>query len=109
VRPRQSATVAEGKVTKSRHGGTDRVSTKAKLAEELRILGEVLVRARERAGLKQSVVAARLGLPASYLSKIENGTRRLDVIELIQIAEAMGSDPGDIVRELVRSLSGSLS
>ena len=89
---------------KSRHGGADRVSTKAKLAEELKLLGEVLVRARERAGLKQSEVSARLGLPASYLSKVENGTRRLDVIELIQIAEAMDSDPAEIVRELRRTL-----
>ncbi|HEX9500752.1 MAG TPA: helix-turn-helix transcriptional regulator [Thermoanaerobaculia bacterium] len=87
-------------MTKSRHGGADRISTKAKLAGELKILGEVLLRAREKAGLKQSDVAARLGLPASYLSKIENGTRRLDVIELIQIAEAMGVDPAAIVREL---------
>ena len=58
------------------------------------------MRARERAGLKQSDVAARLGLPASYLSKIENGTRRLDVIELIRIAEAIETDPAEIVREL---------
>ncbi len=87
-------------MTKSRHGGADRIATKAKLAGELKILGEVLLRAREKAGLKQSDVAARLGLPASYLSKIENGTRRLDVIELIQIAEAMGVDPAAIVREL---------
>jgi len=85
---------------KSRHGGADRVSTKAKLAEELKLLGEVLVRARERAGLKQSDVAARLALPASYLSKVENGTRRLDVIELIRIAEAMGIDPAEIVSEV---------
>ena len=85
---------------KSRHGGQDRISTKAKLAGELVTLGHVLVRARERAGLKQSDVAAKLGMPASYLSKIENGTRRLDVIELLQIADAMGIDPAEIVREL---------
>ena len=89
---------------KSRHGGADRVSTKAKLAEELKLLGEVLVRARERAGLKQSEVAARLALPASYLSKVENGTRRLDVIELIQIAEAMDSDPAELIRVLQKVL-----
>jgi len=88
----------------SRYGGADRISTKIKLAEELRILGEVLVRARERAGLKQSDVAARLEVPASYLSKIENGTRRLDVIELIQIAEAMGVDASEMVREVQRAL-----
>lgn len=90
---------------KSRHGGQDRISTKTRLAGELRILGEVLVRTRERAGLKQSDIAAILGLPASYLSKIENGTRRLDVIELIQIAAAMEMDPAEIVRELERALA----
>lgn len=84
----------------SRHGGADRVSTKARLAGELVILGRVLAQVRERAGLKQSDIAAKLGMPASYLSKIENGTRRLDVIELVRIAEAMGVDPAEIVREL---------
>lgn len=88
----------------TRYGGAGRISTKTKLAEELGILGKVLVRVRERAGLKQSDVAARLGVPASYLSKIENGTRRLDVIELIQIARAMKVDPADIVRELAKAL-----
>ena len=90
----------------SRYGGADRLSTKTKLAGELKLLGEVLVRARERAGLKQSDVAARLGLPASYLSKIENGTRRLDVIELIQIAEAMEVDAAGLVREVQKALRG---
>ena len=89
---------------KSRHGGRDRVSTKAKLADELVILGEVLVAARERAKLKQNDVAAKLDLPASYLSKIENGTRRLDVVELVRIAEAMGTDPSEIVRQVTAVL-----
>jgi transcriptional regulator with XRE-family HTH domain len=85
---------------KNRFGGTDRISTKARLSEELLLLGQVLVEVREEAGLKQSDVAAKLGLPASYLSKVENGTRRLDVIELVHIAEAMDVDPGEIVQRL---------
>jgi transcriptional regulator with XRE-family HTH domain len=93
----------------SRHGGADRVSTKAKLAAELRILGEVLLRARERAGLKQADVAAKLGLPASYLSKVENGTRRLDVVELIRIAEAIGVSPAELVADVQRSLAANLT
>lgn len=88
----------------SRAGGADRISTKSKLAAELRILGDVITRARESHQLKQSDVAARLGMPASYLSKIENGTRRLDVIELVQIAAAMEVDPADIVRELAERM-----
>lgn len=90
---------------KARHGGSDRVSTKAKLADELSILGRILAATRESAGIKQSDLAARLDVPASYLSKIENGTRRLDVIELIQIAEAMKVDPGEIVREVAKEMS----
>jgi transcriptional regulator with XRE-family HTH domain len=89
----------------SRAGGTDRISTKTKLAPDLAVLGRVLVKAREARGLKQSEVAQSLGLPASYLSKVENGTRRLDVIELVHIAEAMGVDPADLVRELQTELA----
>jgi transcriptional regulator with XRE-family HTH domain len=89
---------------KARHGGTDRVSTKSKLADEMLTLGNVLVKARESAGLKQSDVAARLNLPASYLSKIENGTRRLDIIEFLHVAEAMGVDAAELIRELETTL-----
>jgi len=89
----------------TRFGGRDRISTKSKLAGELVVLGQVLARARERAGLKQSDVAARLGLPASYLSKVESGTRRLDVVELIRIAEAMNVDPADLIREVKEAMS----
>ena len=92
----------------TRHGGSDRVSTKAKLSAELRVLGEVLTLARERAGIKQADLAARLGMPASYLSKIENGTRRLDVIELIRIAEAMGVEADEIVRQVTGALRAQL-
>jgi len=49
-------------------------------------------------------VAEKLGLPASYLSKIEKGTRRLDVIELIQIASAMGADAGELVGDVEKAL-----
>jgi transcriptional regulator with XRE-family HTH domain len=86
-------------------GGRDRTSTKAKLADELLILGRVLQRIRERQGLRQLTVAERLGLPASHLSKIESGTRRLDVIELIRLAGALELDPSEIMRELQEELS----
>ncbi len=90
-----------------RFGGAGRVSTKSKLMNELIILGQVLVRTRERKKLKQSDAAARLGVPASYLSKIENGTRRLDVIELIRIAEVMETDPCTILAEVRENINGN--
>lgn len=90
-------------VTKS--GGSDRVSTKTKLAGELVVLGRVLADARERHGFKQADLAGKLGLPPSYLSKIENGTRRLDVIELIHIAEAMNADVAVLIDDVKRALA----
>lgn len=89
----------------TRSGGRDRVSTKSKLANELVLLGTILTRQRESRALRQAELADRLGMPASYLSKIEAGTRRLDVVELIRIAEAMEADPADIVRELQRAMA----
>ena len=41
-----------------------------------------LKRARIDIGLSQHVVAAKLGKPQSYISKIERGERRIDVVEL---------------------------
>jgi transcriptional regulator with XRE-family HTH domain len=89
----------------TRCGGQDRISTKAKLADELVVLGTVLTEAREARRLKQGEVAARLGLPASYLSKIESGTRRLDVIEFIRIAEAIGNEPSALLAKVKSALA----
>jgi transcriptional regulator with XRE-family HTH domain len=94
--------ILEAMATKT--GGADRVSAKARLGGELLVLGRVLADARERHGIKQSDLAERIGLPASYLSKIENGTRRLDVIELIRIADAMGADPAELIAAVQRAL-----
>lgn len=91
----------------TRHGGRDRISTKAKLADDLLVLGRVLAHAREARGIRQLELAARLGMPASYLSKIEKGTRRVDVIELVRIAAAMGADPGELIADLQRELAAT--
>ena len=42
---------------------------------------------RKELGLKQDMVAEKIGKYQSYVSKIENGERRLDIIELLQLAK----------------------
>ncbi len=49
-----------------------------------------LRRAREAAELTQAEVAEKLGLYASFVSKVEAGERRLDVVELKQFCTVYG-------------------
>jgi transcriptional regulator with XRE-family HTH domain len=49
-----------------------------------------LIKTRRDAGLLQEVVSAKLGKSRTFLSKCELGERRLDVIELQQIAKIYG-------------------
>jgi transcriptional regulator with XRE-family HTH domain len=50
-----------------------------------------LRRTRLEAGLTQIDVARRLDVYASYVSKIESGERRLDVIELAEFCRVYGT------------------
>lgn len=56
---------------------------------------------RKAAGVTQVELAERLGKPQSFVSKVERGERRLDVIEFCQVAEALECDPADLLREFV--------
>ena len=66
-----------------------------------RTLIGVLVAAREAAGLSQRDLAVRLKRPRSLIGRIESGERRVDVIEFIEIARALGADPKDLFSRLV--------
>lgn len=54
---------------------------------------ELMVGARKAAGLTQHALALRLKKPQSFVAKYEGGERRLDVVEFIGIARALGADP----------------
>ena len=43
---------------------------------------------------------ARLNRPQSFVAKYETGERRIDVVEFLEIAEAVGFDPSELIREL---------
>ena len=67
--------------------------------DERRSLAIRLWRARKAAGLDQQEVAERLGIGSrSIISELENGQRRLDVVELMSLARLYGKEPGWFLR-----------
>lgn len=51
---------------------------------------ERLKKARLEAGLTQVQVAKKLGRPQSYISNLESGQQRVDVVELQRFAKMYG-------------------
>lgn len=62
----------------------------------------LLIEARKEAGLTQEEVAERLQRPQSFVWKIENGVRRVDVIEFLEIARVVGFNPLTFLTKLDR-------
>ena len=62
----------------------------------------LLIAERERTEITQTQLAEALGRPQSFVSKYENGERRLDIEEFLQIAEALQIDASGIIQTLLQ-------
>ena len=60
---------------------------------------------RAEAGVSQVELAKRLGVPQSFVSKIESGERRIDVIELRRICVALECSLLHLISLFERDLS----
>ena len=70
--------------------------TKSTHTPEYRSLVELLTATRLEQSLTQQEVADRLGKPQSYVAKVEGAERRIDLLEFIDLARALGVDPNDL-------------
>ena len=70
---------------------------------------QLLIQARKDAGMTQIELAAKLSRPQSFVSKFERGERRLDVIEFLDIARALGFDPAHFLKKISKSKVASSS
>lgn len=50
--------------------------------------------------MTQAALADALGVPQSWVSNIESGARKIEVVELIDIALALGKEPTELMREI---------
>lgn len=69
-----------------------------------RHLVEVLVQARQKSGLTQAQLADRVQKDQTFISIIERGQRRVDVLEFVALARAMEADPARLFAEVLRRL-----
>ena len=72
---------------------------------EKQALLNALREARSEAGLTQSELSSRLGRPQSFVSKYESGERRLDLIELSEVCNALGISLQTFVSRFERKIN----
>ncbi|WP_280527804.1 helix-turn-helix domain-containing protein [Actinomyces bowdenii] len=53
---------------------------------------------REQLGLSQEALAERAGLHWTYVGQVERGRRNLSLHNLLRLAQALDTDPGELVR-----------
>ena len=71
---------------------------------EQKKLERLLRQIRLGAGLRQEDLAKHLGKRQSFVSKYESGERRLDLLELRQICQAVGISLTEFVKRFEESL-----
>lgn len=68
-------------------------------------LVQVLTEARKASGLTQTELAKLVGKDQTYISIIERGQRRVDVLEFVALAKAMKADPASLFERVLKRLS----
>ena len=63
-----------------------------------------IIEARRKADMSQRDLAAALGKPPSWVAKVEQMERRLDLIEFIAVARALGLSEIELLRTVASAL-----
>lgn len=62
-----------------------------------------LIEMRKKAGMTQAELAGKLDRYQSFVATFESGQRRIDAVELVQFAEAIGFDPCKAIRHIQKT------
>ena len=73
--------------------------------DEYAVVLRLLKAARKKSGVTQVDLAERLGQTQSFVSKVERGDRRLDIVQLRSILLEFGVTLQEFVRQLEAAIS----
>ncbi len=73
---------------------------KALFSPRQRRLVEFIVERRTKADKSQAEIAQELGSVQSVVAAMESGQRRIDIVELLDLAKVIGFDVHEAIREL---------
>ncbi|MCY2924086.1 MAG: helix-turn-helix transcriptional regulator [Planctomycetota bacterium] len=77
---------------------------KSTFSPEYNILRRELLAIRLSAGLSQRALATRLSVPSSWVSKVETGERRLDLVELFWFCKGCGKSPSTVAKAIIAAM-----
>ncbi|MFO3882637.1 helix-turn-helix transcriptional regulator [Enterobacter hormaechei] len=69
-------------------------------SDEYQRVINALKKARKEKAMTQAQLAEALGKPQSFIAKVENGERRLDVVEFVHLARLVGADVQGIIASI---------
>ncbi|EHZ9859085.1 TPA: helix-turn-helix domain-containing protein [Escherichia coli] len=67
---------------------------------EYQMVIKALREARVAGHITQEELGKALGRPQSFIAKVENGERRLDIVEFVHLCRLVGIDPVSIINNL---------
>ncbi|MDY4380161.1 helix-turn-helix transcriptional regulator [Pectobacterium brasiliense] len=73
-------------------------------SDEYQSVIKILREARIEKGITQENLANTLGRPQSFVAKIENGERRLDVVEFVHIAHLLSVDASTVLEKIAHKI-----
>lgn len=71
---------------------------------EYKVLLKWLISKREQKGISARKLSAQLNSAHSWVSKIESGERRLDLLEYVKICKVLEIDPCEGIQQIINPL-----
>nr|WP_318293739.1 helix-turn-helix domain-containing protein [Pseudomonas cichorii] len=96
--------ISENQLYRMRLFNESGVMARALYRREHQVLIKLLRTVRENANLTQAECSRALGRPQSFMSDVEKGLRRLDLVQLRDLCEVTGYELPQFIREYEETL-----